>query len=506
MTHKVFRDAVHDMITLHREEGGPATDWLDWGDGMLLDLIDTPEMQRLRRIRQLGPASRVYPSAEHNRFSHALGTLHLAKRMLGALFPRGRTEPNRVEVLQVKVAALLHDLGHGPYSHVFEQIDPQAPCHEVWGLEILSGKSQVNKIIESHCKRLTIDNDFFLSGIGAILGFKQKSHPPNKHPHWGRQMISSQLDADRMDYLLRDAHFTGVSYGRYDLEWVLHSLTVQHMADGWRLCLDISRGPAALESYITARDHMYRQVYDHKTVRAFEVLLIHLFRTILWIWKLEGAPPPGIPPELRAYLEGAVKGHHKPRMVDFLALDDAVLDYAVGHWADRTPETDAQEELRWKCHLFRNRRPVYRRLFWNHAGADVGGSDLLPDRASADALELFFHQEQDRMVAVADDSGELHMRPLKLLVQMDQLERAPYAHLQYAVSLSDPIHVVDSGGVRAAEEASAHVNFLGHSRRRLARVFVDPRARGAVESLLKKRFSHPGLTLANPPHFVDEAL
>ncbi|MBF0127046.1 MAG: HD domain-containing protein, partial [Magnetococcales bacterium] len=131
MTRKVFRDAVHNMISLHRERNGPAPDPADWGDALLLDLIDVPEMQRLRRIRQLGPAARIYPSAEHSRFSHALGVMHLAKRILSGLAQPSQTPSlPREEMLQVKVAALFHDIGHGPYSHVFDHLHPDMESHE----------------------------------------------------------------------------------------------------------------------------------------------------------------------------------------------------------------------------------------------------------------------------------------------------------------------------------------------------------------------------------------
>ncbi len=491
MSHKVFRDAVHDMISLHRERGGPAADGVDWGDALLLALIDTPELQRLRRIRQLGPAARVYPSAEHSRFSHALGTLHLAKRILATLC---HPQPllDRQRMLQVKVAALFHDVGHGPYSHVFELIAPGMASHEAWGWRILSARRQPRRIIEQHCRRLGLAVDSFFRGLAAILDPAAKGDGQ----HIGRQVISSQLDADRMDYLLRDAHFTGVSYGRYDLEWLLHSLRGRQMAGETRLCVDISKGPAALESYIHARDHMYRQVYDHKTVRAFEMATVHFFRLLRHLVERTGVPPPGTPPALAALLRAMV-ADGEPGLDDYLRLDDTVIDYAIGQWAEMVPATALEAELRWKSRSLRDRKPIYRRLRWRGPGM-VGGNERIDDPAVAALVSDFFTERAEEPISLPDGEGGHRTLPLKLLARVDRVERAPYAHLQYMSGRADPIHVVDgTGRVLPAERASAQINLLGQSRRRLVQVFVDPRAVDAVKALVAEHFSRPEVGLAD---------
>ncbi|MBF0448000.1 MAG: HD domain-containing protein [Magnetococcales bacterium] len=511
MSRKVFRDAIHNMITLHRERDQPASDPTEWGDGMLLELIDTPELQRLRRIRQLGPASRIYPCAEHSRFSHALGTMHLAKRILAALPNHAGQLMDRQSMLAVKVAALFHDVGHGPYSHVFEHLMPGLDNHEIWGWRILSGPGAARRVIEKHCQRLQLDAVDFFEKLSSIWG-----HNPRQGAiHLGRQVISSQLDADRMDYLLRDAHFTGVSYGRYDLEWLLHSLRAETIDETPRLCVNLAKGPVALESYISARDHMYRQVYDHKTVRAFEALLIHIFQIFVWVCQQEQVWPTGMPLALSRFLDHLQSGQ-QPTLSDYLALDDTVLDYCFGQWAEMEPQTPAQAELKWKCRLFRDRTPLYRRIYWripkmgglgeqlafgfqqtqgkNGLASELTpgpvdekeSSDIIHDSIIAEAIDLFFKERAETLIEVVSVDGQPRQVPLHLLVYVDRLERSPYAHLQYTPGQSDPVYVVsDSGSVQPAEKASSLIHFLGKSHRRQARVFVDPRAESAILKLVQ---------------------
>lgn len=497
MTCKVFRDAVHNMISLHREANGPARDPVDWGDALLLELVDTPEMQRLRRIHQLGPADRVYPSAEHSRFSHALGTLHLAKRILATLLGRSGSLLDRETILQIKVAALLHDIGHGPYSHLFEMIAPNLVRHESLGWRMVERDGPLRQTIVRHCRRLQLAEENFFLGLKGMLGVAEAGVPPV----FGRQVISSQLDADRMDYLLRDAHFTGVSYGHYDLEWLLHSFRACRVGERFFLCVEISKGPSALESYIIARDHMYRQVYDHKTVRAFEVLMIHLFQLLLWYWQEEGGPPPQTPVPLVRFLE-VMRAGGPLDIADYLTLDDAVLECAIGGWATLSPHSPAAAELCWKSRLLRDRAPVYRRLLWQLDGVESAVSEQIHDPDVADAVDQFFQQMGQTRVMICNPDGSQVSLPLFLLVRVDRLERAPYAHLQYMAGQVEPILTVQEGQgtgqtvICPAEQVSTLIDRLGGSRRREARVFVDPRAVPAVEALLRAAFQHPRVAVA----------
>ncbi|HIJ85175.1 MAG: metal dependent phosphohydrolase [Magnetococcales bacterium] len=513
MSRKVFRDAVHNMIILHRHDQGPDCAPVDWGDALLLDLIDTPELQRLRRIRQLGPAAKIYPSAEHSRFSHSLGTLHLAKRMMEQAMVGGVTRLLPVEILAIKVSALFHDVGHGPHSHAFEQILPNLPNHEAWGWRILSEPGTPLTLIGHHCQRLGLHLALFVTTLREIW---QPSATSDRLS--GRPFISSQLDADRMDYLLRDAHFTGVSYGRFDLEWLLHSLKVRPVDGRPRICIDLGKGPAALESYIFARDHMYRQVYDHKTVRAFETLLVHIFGLIDWIWTRENQPPPETPLALTTFLDPARRGEI-PTTAAFLALDDTVLDYALGRWANFSPRTPMQGELRLRCRMFCHRQSIYRRLQWNMPanikdqeqlsfgftpasdltgtvalepwmGERGGTTDLIHDAELMEKVERFFRDHGETLIPTPQENGGVLEVPLRLLARVDRIHRSPYAHLQYDPLGADPVYVITQEGmVRPAEQVSPLIHFLGQNRRRLARIFVDPRVVGRVRDMAKDRLA-----------------
>ncbi|MBF0625649.1 MAG: HD domain-containing protein [Magnetococcales bacterium] len=496
MAHKVFRDAVHDMISLDRETHGPAADPLDWGDALLLDLIDTPPLQRLRRIRQLGAAARIYPTGEHSRFSHALGVLHLAKRILRALLNRQPTLLDRSELLAIKTAALLHDLGHGPYSHVFESIFGPDLRHEPLGWALVIGHPDLVATVDHHCARLGLDPEDFRRRLARLWGVEGAAGPPPL----GQQIIASQLDADRMDYLLRDAYFTGVAYGRYDLEWLLHSLRVATVDGSPRLCVDLAKGPAALESYLAARDNMYRQVYDHKTVRAFDALLHHWFQALMDCYR-QRHPPPGTPPELDRFITDRLAGGGLPSLEVHQSLDDPLLDYAAGHWAatlsPAAPTLPASlAELGRKSRMLRDRKPLYRRLLWSAPEADGpwSASDLIHDPTAAAALEAFLTARARQPIPLPDGSSP----PLELLVRLDRVERAPYAHLRYRHG--DPVYVIGPGGrVLPAERLSPRIDHLGASRRRLVRVFVDPLARPAVVGLVSREFAHPTLRLGDDP-------
>jgi HD superfamily phosphohydrolase len=201
---KVFRDPIHDLIYL-----GPEDRWI-------LDLIDTKEFQRLRRIRQLGLAHFAYPGAEHSRFTHSLGVFNFARRMIRKLQLRHSLDETILNDLEahertIKAAALLHDLGHGPFSHVFERVLTEvcknAMKHDEWSCRILRDEQT-----EVHQKLVEHNVD-----IESVCGLISDSAEPPREPY-RKDIVSSQLDADRMDYLLRDSWMTGSKYGRFDSE------------------------------------------------------------------------------------------------------------------------------------------------------------------------------------------------------------------------------------------------------------------------------------------------
>lgn len=241
MPEKIIRDPVHDVIALRLERAS---------DGLLFRLLAAPELQRLRRVRQLGMASLAYPGADHSRYSHSLGVMETARRMIEQL--RRSFYINEESEVITTCAALLHDLGHGPFSHVFERVT--GVHHErLTQRVILDPDSHVHRILSEHDKSLPERI------VGLLLSRSKRS--------FYSDILSSQLDADRLDYLLRDNLMTGSRYGGYDLRWMLHALTVDEKSD--RLAVSW-KGISAVEAYLQSRYHMYRNVYFHKVVRSAE--------------------------------------------------------------------------------------------------------------------------------------------------------------------------------------------------------------------------------------------
>jgi hypothetical protein len=257
---KVFRDPVHNLIAF---DNNPC-------DRLLLDLINTPEVQRLRRIKQMGVTELVFPGANHSRFAHSLGVCHTAKLFLDQLERvSGSALPDEQRALLLS-AALLHDVGHGPFSHAFEQVTGKP--HEAYTHAIIqSDETEVHRCLRGFDEQMPSRLASFFDEDAD-----EENRPWNLPAYLG-QIVSGQLDADRCDYLLRDSHATGTNYGDYDLTWMLAQLRPD--AAGKRFYLT-RKGLSAAETYLFARFHMYRTVYFHKTSRAAEVMLKMLFRRI----------------------------------------------------------------------------------------------------------------------------------------------------------------------------------------------------------------------------------
>lgn len=232
----VIRDPLWDNIRLER---------------VALRAVDTPAVQRLRYVRQLGHAFLVYPGATHTRFEHALGAYHLTRRALASLGERlelAEVEPDRH--LAVQLAALLHDIGHYPFSHALEEAG--FPSHEARGAALLRDGTLGALLDELGGEKL-------VGEIGALIRGTSGS------PLQG--LISGSLDLDKIDYLSRDARMCGVPYGTVDVDRLLASLTVVEGRDGLEVGVH-EKGVSALESLLFAKYQMYRNVYWHHAVRA----------------------------------------------------------------------------------------------------------------------------------------------------------------------------------------------------------------------------------------------
>jgi HD superfamily phosphohydrolase len=220
-------------------------------DRSVMRLVDSPPVQRLRYIRQLGHAFLVYPGATHSRFEHALGTYHLTKLALAALEERGELElvpPERQ--LAVRLAALLHDIGHYPFSHALEEAG--FPSHEELGVALL-GEGELAEGIAS----------FGVTGLGQEIGalIRGKSVSPLGG------LISGSLDLDKIEYLSRDARMCGVPYGAVDVDRLLAALSLVATSTGHEVGVH-EKGVSALESLLFAKYQMYRNVYWHHAVRS----------------------------------------------------------------------------------------------------------------------------------------------------------------------------------------------------------------------------------------------
>lgn len=299
---KLLRDPIHDLIVFDRRRAE---------DRVLLSALDTAEVQRLRRIKQLGMAHMAYQGAEHSRFSHSVGVTHLIRRMLGRLerdLPP-RDQLDEITRVALVCAGLVHDLGHGPFSHVMEKFFRED--HEVWSERIiLSEETEIHTVLSKYDARLP-------GLVVDVLG-------GNIKPKWASYVVSSQMDADRFDYLLRDSHMTGVKYGVFDLERLLLLLRVSD--DGERVVLS-SKALMPVEKYLQSRYQMYRQVYFHKTVTSAEAMLMAVLDRARDLAK-EGNLPGVVPSSPLAML----MRNERLGIPDFLALDDSILLAAMNGW------------------------------------------------------------------------------------------------------------------------------------------------------------------------------
>ena len=237
---KVFRDPIYGYINVEYK--------------IIDDLIDTKEFQRLRRIKQLAGLSMVFHTAEHSRFCHSLGAYEMARKVIDKA--EGIKEAlGEYEQVLFLCAALLHDLGHGPYSHAFEAVMPIS--HEEITVKIILGNTEVNKILSIN-PNLALD-------IASIINHNGKYELIEA-------LVSSQLDVDRMDYLQRDSYFSGALYGTIDANRIIRSMKIINKEVVYR-----ASGAPAVESYLMARYHMYNQIYYHQVARSYELLLQSIF-------------------------------------------------------------------------------------------------------------------------------------------------------------------------------------------------------------------------------------
>ncbi len=308
MSQRTYHDPLHGAIRLERSN--PA-------EALVIDLIDTAPFQRLRRIRQLGPAYLTFHGAESSRFTHSLGVLQLARQALTGLKRMAPELEAHTGVLYA--AALLHDVGHGPLSHSGEEM--YGLHHEAWSGRLIREHPQLRQRLEAYAPG-TAD---------AVADLLSHGHYPNAAI---QALVSSQLDCDRLDYLLRDSYSTGTSYGQLDLERILAALTI---APDGGIALN-PKGLMAVEHYLVVRNLMYRGVYNHR-----------LNVVCNWLLTQAIATARRLGPEAVWADEAMGRWLWAPRELDlasFLANDDIRTGYHLQRWREQAPP--ALQELCWR--------------------------------------------------------------------------------------------------------------------------------------------------------------
>lgn len=306
---KVFKDPVHGQIHVR--------------DRLIWNLIQTAEFQRLRRIRQLGTTYFTFHGAEHSRFTHSLGVYEIVRRIVDEEW---KSDLPPLERMVALCSALLHDLGHGPFSHSFEKVFHLD--HEAYTREILLGDTEIHACLQTYHPDLP-------EKVAQVIA-KTYGNPVIV------SLISSQIDADRMDYLLRDAYFSGVSYGNFDLDRILR--VMQKREDKGGIAFKKS-GLHAIEDYLMSRYQMYIQIYFHPVTRSAEIILSKIFQRAKYLFQQSDYHFGHLPEFVEPFLSGDVM------LTDYLRLDEYMLGSCFVLWME-----EQDEILQDLCARFVNRK------------------------------------------------------------------------------------------------------------------------------------------------------
>jgi HD superfamily phosphohydrolase len=293
---RIIRDPIHGFISLSHYE-------------FVQDLVDTEHFQRLRRLYQLGVSIYVYPSATHNRLNHSLGAMHLFVRLFDSLYHDYSRSSKITKLRKLGIASvLLHDIGHGPFSHMSEKIFE------------FNHEKMTNEIIENtEIKDILSDAGIRVNDVTRVIG---KTSPPEHRLI--AQLTSSQLDVDRLDYLARDTYFTGAEFGRVDINRITEMMAIYKGAgDVKGYAVTVNKGINSVEAYILSRHLMYQGVYFHKTTRCFELIFAKLFERAK---ALVSKSKLVLPKELEFIAGGALDFR------DIRFLDDHVIYSIILQW------------------------------------------------------------------------------------------------------------------------------------------------------------------------------
>jgi HD superfamily phosphohydrolase len=334
-------------------------------ENLILHLIETPEFQRLRRVKQLGFTYLTYYGAEGSRFVHSIGAFHVARRILNVLsekYPK-EVNANRLEIL---LAALLHDVGHGPFSHSSEPAFSFE--HENWTIKNILGKTQINQVLKSFESSLPQKVAKVLSG--------------NASNSWVSQLISGQIDCDRADYLLRDSQQTGTKYGVFQLDRIIQSMELVEFKGDVKLAVS-EKGLNAIEDYLFARYSMYLQVYHHKKTLAADALFQSLIQRIIDL--IDAEKTVQMEKSLFNWLPSR---RDKMTLKDFCDVDDVNVLFHLKRWSNSENDDVILKDL--------SSRIVNRRLFKAKKLATLSKQELAKIEKSLKPSErpYYFIQKQ----------------------------------------------------------------------------------------------------------------
>ena len=417
-----IRDPVHGYVRMTEVER---------------ELVDSPFVQRLRRIHQLAGSYLVYPGATHTRFEHVVGTMYVAGQIAESLAHNSEMPEDQVQ--DVRIAALLHDVGHGPYSHMYEEVlsDRVKSSHEDISQRVIM-ETSIHDILQR--------NGFSPKKMSEFAVGRDATRPP-----FMNEIIAGSLSADMMDYLRRDSYFTGVEYGKVDAQRVIDSV---HAADGHLVIDDAALN--AFEALLLARYEMFKAVYFHRTVRAAELMLVRSMRLADQVLGLTDIS------DIESYLE----------------LTDEVVLHSL---LTLSPSTPALKEARQLAIDFRDRRLV------KCAFEKVG-------QRKEKMMGRLFGDERTRTRTLSEIAKAARADPRQVYIDVPTTPSIPYTYTKEALT---SVGLLKERGARLQVEAvpleklplaGSIAGFMD-----VLRVYTTPKNRKAVEKASARLFRDRGL-------------
>lgn len=442
-----IRDPVHDLISFKANEFENAL----WG------VLQTPAFQRLRRVKQLGFSDLVFPGATHSRFAHSVGVFHIARRLMDVVKNHlGDKDFRQTKAEAAIAAALVHDLGHGPFSHAFEEVGKKLHLkmakHEIVSDELIRD-SEVSEA-------LNVLGSGFANDVADVL--------VTERPTIYQAVVSSQFDADRLDYLQRDRLMSGAKVGAIDFEWLLSNLLVGKVptgvdeADAGTVDTFVvgSKAISAVESYVLGVFQMYPAVYYHKTTRGIEKLFSELLIRLFRLARSGKVPRTGLAPT-----HPLIKFAKAPGKIEnFLGLDDASV------WGSLPQIAKAKDPLLsdlatrlWTRRLYkcRDARQIFAERFGVNRREEI-------DKACAEAIERL-------------EDWRIKHKSTPLRIIYDQTQRHPYREFRQSSGPVAQIRVQTNANGDSVDIADRSEVLRGLKPFKLFRVYFRDEDDGARE-------------------------